>query len=302
MSLGKWFGFGQNADYDEGIRLQTEGKFEDAVAFFEAVVKARDPQLHRQASYYLAECLTHAGLNALRKENYAHAIKFLEPARELHPTFPDVRLNLAIAYRGLRNLNRMQTELSESLTLNPRYARAVFMAGLVKYEEGEPEIGITEMLRAGEIDPLFIGDRFEAGLSNHNLGDKGSAVAHWQVLLMLERSDANAFSRIGDSFAKKALWEQAAAEYERALELAPTYPDIRVKYGQCLLELDQVARAVAEFEKAVEINPKYADAHAFMGVALKRLGEKERARAQFQTAVTLNPDHVIAARELTRLR
>lgn len=302
MSVGKWFGFGLNSDYDEGLRLHSAGKYADAIPFFEKVVLTKDPQIHRQAHFYLAECVTQLGITLLRTEDFEGARGYLERACELHPTFPDVRLNLALAYRGLNRRTEMNTELREALVLNPRFTRAQFLRGLALYEAGDIEIGLAAMMEVGASDPLFSGDRFEAGLNNHELGDRGTAVAHWNVLLILERNDAGLFIRIGDQFARKELWEQASMEYEMALELEPTFADVRVKYGQALLELNHVHRAVAEFEKAIELNENYADAHAMMGVALRRLGEIDRAKSEFKVAVTINPDHVIAVRELTRLR
>lgn len=302
MSINKWFGYGLDPNYDAGVREHTSGNFEEAIPFLREVVAAKNPTLHRQAHFYLAEALTQAGTRSLRREQFAEAVSYLSEAAELHPTFPDVRLQLAHALYLSGNVADAETQVAQGLALNPRYPRAIFFSGLIQFEHGDPELGLVAMQHAGTIDPLFAGDRFQAGVRNYELGDRGTALAHFNVLLQLEHNDVKSYIRLGDKFADKEQFELASAEYERALELQPTYPDVRMKYGQCLLELNQVGRAAAEFEKAIEINPNFADAHALLGVAYRRLGELDRAKKSFTAAVTINPQHLIASRELVRFR
>lgn len=42
---------------------------------------------------------------------------------------------------------------------------------------------------------------------------------------------------------KKQLWEEAGQEYDRALQIAPNYADIRCRYAQVLLEMNNLEGA-----------------------------------------------------------
>ena len=51
---------------------------------------------------------------------------------------------------------------------------------------------------------------------------------------------------------------------------------------------NQFQEAIAQYEKAIELNPDYADAHQNLGVALFKLGKMPEGLAAFQTAIALH--------------
>jgi serine/threonine protein kinase/Flp pilus assembly protein TadD len=113
-------------------------------------------------------------------------------------------------------------------------------------------------------------------------------------------------------------WPGTAAEFTRAVELNPNYPDAHRLYGYHLVHMCRFDEAVAEMQRAVELDPlslealtslgdayyyarrydaavehfgkvlemdpNYAGAHLFLGRALEQRGEYERAAAEFQRA------------------
>jgi len=93
----------------------------------------------------------------------------------------------------------------------------------------------------------------------------------------------------------------AAEEFEQAIAFAPSYADIRCKYGKVLLELNKPEEAADQFRKAIQINERYVDAHAHLGIALARIGREMEAGDSFQQALVLDPYHPVATVEAGKL-
>lgn len=301
--VGKWFGFGRDERYDRGVRAYDRGLYEEALLEFESCIQtSRDPATLRLARFYHAECLTRLGLAALRSGKYRDAVRQLQRAVEAHPNFPDLRLHLASAHRKSGDRVRQEAEVAEALRINPKYAAALLHKGVLAYEDARFEEALAIFDQAATLEPGLRNERFRFAMEAHANGDTARAKAAFEGLTPEDPEDANAHAQIADEFARQSRWTEAATEYYRALEIAPRYADIRYRYGEALLNLDQTDYAAEQFRIAIEINPRYADAHAGLGVALRRLGRGDEARACFERALEIEPHHVVAETEALRVR
>ncbi|MBS1706800.1 MAG: tetratricopeptide repeat protein [Armatimonadetes bacterium] len=299
--LEKWFGFDRDELYDRGMRSFDQGQYEEAIVALQAVTdRTHDPATKRLSKFYTAESYTHLGLRALEQENFDAASTMLKHAVEIHPNFPDLHFNLALAYRGCGRLDLHKIELAEAVAINPRYARAVLFQGIVAYEEGDHETGLELIHHAVSLDANLGGDRYKFGLKCHQDGEYDRAASNFLAMENREARDANAIAKCGDKFSREGLWTEAVQEYEKALDLQPRYADIRCKYGQALLQLNELDAAANQFRMALNINSRYVDALAYLGVTLRRQGDWQGAQSAFKEAVNLNPNHPIASYELDR--
>ncbi len=301
--VGKWFGFGRNEHYDRGVRAFDSGLFEEAIhCFNECLAESRDRSTIRLATFYKAESYSNLGQSALKGENYVQAVDYLRRAIELHPHFPDLRYLLALAYAGTGDRGLQHQAVERALELNPKYAAAILLQATMFYEDGDEAQAMKLAAQAVEIEPSLNNERYQFALSSHAAGDKERTLTTLRSLRGNDSADANAHMRVADNYAKAGQWSEAAQEYRFALEIAPRYADIRCKYGQTLLQMDQCDLALEQFDLALDVNEKYADAHAYRGVALRRLDREIEARDAFRSALEFNPEHLIASQELSRLR
>lgn len=299
--IGKWFGFGRDENYDQGIRFFDRGAYEDAIVAFEACMNASlDPSTTRLARFYVGESHAQLGHAAMRSENYTAAVQRFECALDLHPNYPDLHFQLARALGKIGDRNGELKELAASLKINPQYAEAVLYQGILWYEEGRFDEGLERIGQAVAIEPLFNRERYRFALKCHEAGDTARALANLPALMDGTPCDGNFHAQFADSLIKDGRMEEALEEYAKALDLAPNYADIRCRYGQALFESGAVEKAIEQFQRAVEINEKYVDAHAQLGIAWRKLGKEREAREEFKYAVGLDPHHIVAAQELAR--
>jgi protein O-GlcNAc transferase len=63
---------------------------------------------------------------------------------------------------------------------------------------------------------------------------------------------------------------------------------------------DRFDEAMANFRKALEIKPNYAEAHYHMGLALADKGRLADAIASYRKALTIKPDYAEARKHLNQ--
>jgi TolB-like protein/Tfp pilus assembly protein PilF len=93
-------------------------------------------------------------------------------------------------------------------------------------------------------------------------------------------------------------WESADKEFERALELKPTYSPATYWRSNLLLTQGRMEEAVSELRRSLEYDPLSMYMQAFLGVVLLMSQKYQQASEQLQTALELDPNYFIARASL----
>ena len=88
--------------------------------------------------------------------------------------------------------------------------------------------------------------------------------------------------------------EEALGQLRAAADANPAAFDVRMVYGELLLQLGQAQGALAAFEAAAKIDVNRAEAHYFIAGAQDEIGHAERAIASYRRAIKINPDFLEA--------
>ena len=105
-------------------------------------------------------------------------------------------------------------------------------------------------------------------------------------------------NNLGNDLFQKGQLDEAVAQYQKAVEINPTYAEAHSNLGVALFQKGQVDDAVAQYQKAVEINPTDVKAHYNLGNALFQKGQVDEAVDQFQKALEINPNYADATTTL----
>ena len=98
----------------------------------------------------------------------------------------------------------------------------------------------------------------------------------------------------GSALRELKQFDQAEAEYKRALSLRPQYLDARLNLGSLLLQRGRTAEAIVNLENARRLQPNDATTHVSLALALMKNGQASKAAAEFNHALQLAPDKVNA--------
>lgn len=150
-----------------------------------------------------------------------------------------------------------------------------------------PAIGIVLLLSASALRWLSPASKMKPGLFI-----RGAAAA---IIVAWASAEARTSRR------QLEHWASTESLFAHVLRQAPDHFAFRFNHGLFLMEQDRPGEAAAEFQKTVELAPWYALAYSNLGVARLKLGNRDAAARAFREALRLDPNSELAAGNLRRL-
>src|SRR5580693_7428927 len=125
------------------------------------------------------------------------------------------------------------------------------------------------------------------------------------LLLLLGIFAVPCFAQTAESYRQQAIeesrqksWDQAIANYHKALELEPNDALTHYNLALALKYKGDARQAVEEFQTALRLKPKWADAHYGLGATWYDLHELDPAVKELRLATAIEPGKVEAHRLL----
>lgn len=202
-------------------------------------------------------------------QDYHGAVHLLEEVAASGHAFADAYHLLGVSLSLLGQAERALAEFDRALALNPRYLEALIHRGLV----------LNELGRSGEAEECF---RRAALADTGSIGGFPAPVA---------AQLANRHADLAQAYAEVGSFPDAIEQYRRALELGPTFHDLRYRLARVLLEAGRALEAREELEQVVAARPGFVDAGAALGLARYLSGDGAGAREVWKAALARRPDN-----------
>jgi len=116
-----------------------------------------------------------------------------------------------------------------------------------------------------------------------------SRVAMWSDVVTHNPDNPRGHNNLGRALGFEGRWEEAAAEFQRALELNPTYVHARSNLGWVLINQGNHEEAIKYCQQALQLRPDWAQAYHHLGVAQVQMGLVERGIASLRKALETEP-------------
>jgi hypothetical protein len=111
---------------------------------------------------------------------------------------------------------------------------------------------------------------------------------------MIREQAFNAHFARGESLALLERWEEAAAEYDRAIATGAERRQALLRRGAALKELGELGDALACFDEALRLDPGFVEAHDSRSNVLRAFNLNDEALAAAEAALRLDPDSCAA--------
>jgi tetratricopeptide (TPR) repeat protein len=119
-----------------------------------------------------------------------------------------------------------------------------------------------------------------------SLAEEALALAREERFGHLRPEDAILLSDLAWLYFEQAKYEEARAEFQKAIELDPEHVEALSGMGWLYYFDEDYDEAVANFQKAVELDPNNAEVHNGLGWVYYHEGRYEEAVGEFQTTIT----------------
>ena len=226
--------------------------------------------------------ITGRGRAALALRDYAGAAGRFELALSLDPRASTVHYPLALAYRGLGQLERADRE-----------ARQI----------GGVEVGPTDPLMQEIAAVLRSAASYEkVGLRALERRDWPAAVAAFRSAVDLAPESASAHHRLGTALSLTGDATGAVSELQEALSRSPEYVPALFSLGVIFASAGRLDEAVERLSAAVRYEPGNADARLQLAVALLRARRVQEAHVHVVEGARRHPQRPEFARLLQQFR
>jgi tetratricopeptide (TPR) repeat protein len=200
-------------------------------------------------------------------QDYYGAIHLLQEIVESGRSFADCHHLLGLCYALLGQSQRALEHFSKALILNPRYIEAHIHRGIL----------LNNLGRTDEATEAF------RDAAAHNVPQESGFPAHVAANL------ANHHALLATAYAEAGALQHAIEEYRRAVELGPSFADIRYRLARALLEAGDVLSARDELERVVRDRPNFVDALASLGLARYLSGDATGAQQVWRECLLARP-------------
>lgn len=218
---------------------------------------------------------------------------------------PDIRYWVEQGKEFLKNnaFKKAEQVFLKVISAKHEFADVYNMMGVINHQTGQLEDAIGYFKKALSINPRYTEAMLNLSVLYNDVGEyklakdlvnkfkKESKKGSDQMDPYLRGKLANKHAEVGDLYRGLGLFAKAAGEYGRALELSPTYYDIRIKLGVSLREQGKKAEALKEFQKIIKEKPSYTEAQIQTGITLYTLGKIKEAKTVWEKLAKTNPGH-----------
>ena len=279
--------------------------------------EAAEPLLTRALSLEPDSVWARIGLGraALMRQDYLQAVERLEDALAVDPEAADIHYPLAMAYRGLGELEQAEAHLQlrdsgtvrrpdplmqamrDSLQSPSAYERE----GIQALGSGDWEAAAAAFRRGIELAPENPSLRHRLGTALFMMGNAREGQAQFEEALRVSPEHAEAHYSLGLILEGSGRFEEALHRFSTAVRHEPSYVEARVRLARLLRRVGRPNEALSEYSQVLAADPQGAEAPFGYAMTLVLLGRYQEARDRLEEGVTRHPDQPMFAKALARL-
>jgi tetratricopeptide (TPR) repeat protein len=203
-----------------------------------------------------------------------------------------------------RILDAKRAELNEKFKMTPRsyYSRIENNAGEFFFlpnsipRSNNPAPSVSAALeRKSDIDPASVQAYVSRGIGYSEKNDFDDAIAEYSKAIRLDPKYTLAFYNRGNAYRANKDYDRAIADYTEAIRIDPKYAAAFQNRGEAYrLGKKDYDTAIADYTEAIRIDPKYAEAFSHRGNAYRAKKDYDRAIADYNEAIRVDPKYLAA--------
>ena len=203
----------------------------------------------------------------MARQQYAEAAKCFRRALELAPDFLDARNNLGAACNSLEDYAQAINCFGQVIAAQPGDAEAHANLGNAYRRSGKLDLAVGSYENSLRIRPGDVPTLLNLGQTLMEMRLPNQAMLSYHNALELEPDRADIMRYTADAFREMSQYDQAMDWYKRAIERAPQESRSHTELGMLYLQLDRAEEAAAELQTALELAPGSAEIQHFLAAA-----------------------------------
>lgn len=215
------------------------------------------------------------------KRNFAEAVKYFEQVLLIVPDANRVHYSLAIAYRGLKNIEKAKFHLSKQGTVGVKVFDPIYDS-------------LSELKKGVRLRLLRGKQAFEAKRFNE-------AKAEFQKVLAIEPKNITALINLGSTYVQLGEGTKAVKQFEEAIRLDPANTNARYNLAILLALQKKHFQAIGQLKEVLKVNSNDIDARFLLAKELSKANLLQESLSEFLAVFNANLDKENVMLEVVKL-
>jgi tetratricopeptide (TPR) repeat protein len=261
----------------------------------------------------------------LARRDFAAAARHLEDALAMEPGAESLHSPLAMAYRGLGQMDKaaphlrqwkntdilLPDPLQQELDLLLESGLSYELRGVRALEAKDFNAAAGFFRKGVDLTPentsLRRSLQHKLGTALFMTGQVREAVAQFEAVVQgapaetIDESTAKAHYSLGVMAASTGNWPPAVEHFAAAVRYQPNYVEGRLALADAQRRSGHAQASLPEYEEAVKINPRAVQGRLGYAMSLVALRRYDKARDWLDESVKLHPDEPLLLHALARL-
>ncbi|TIO74787.1 MAG: tetratricopeptide repeat protein [Mesorhizobium sp.] len=156
-------------------------------------------------------------------------------------------------------------------------------------DQPSAKLSASKMLEAAQATDPRVLSAVQSGDTFSDAGKYDQAIAEYEKAIALDPNSPLAYFGRGKAWAAKRAYDLAIADYDRVIQLVPDLVPARIRRGMAKTMLGDAEGALADCGQAATLDPKARDAFFCKGMAWHAKGDGGRAIAAYSVAIAIDP-------------
>jgi len=165
----------------------------------------------------------------------------------------------------------------------PDRARAEAALGMVKMAPGTYDQAIHHFERATQIWPEYADGYLNLGIAEHNVNQRGPALADLDKALRLNPNLTAAYDERGQIYMESGEPQKAIEELSKSIQLRPTLESYSQR-GEVYEKIGEHQKAIADFDAAIAESREASPVYRARAGAKRKIGDRVGADSDDDTA------------------
>ncbi|MEO1082944.1 MAG: tetratricopeptide repeat protein [Acidobacteriota bacterium] len=255
------------------------------------------------------------GQVALSQKRYAEAADLFERSLSQQPAATRLHYPLALAYRGLGDLEKAKEHLAmrgevgvrppdpirDQIDERKTGERVMLLEGRRAFAARDFAAAVVFFQKAVDAEPESARARVNLASAQAMAGDPGAAVANYQAVLAVEPENSAALFNLGVLLMQADQREQGLPLLEKAAAADPDDAEARLELARALTQEGDLPGALRWADEAMKADRNQQQAWILAAQLEVALGRWKEARERLEEGVRLLPGQGLLMHELARL-
>lgn len=230
----------------------------------------------------------------LKKILNKKALAYFKKAIEVDPFYTGALTNQGLLLLSMENYDEAIKSFSSAIEINPLSAEAYYYIGITYKTTGDFKLGIENLEKSASLNPKHSDSHTMLADIHSQLGFFEKSIEEYKIAIAINPQSLDSHMRLSGVLSEILSHKEAENSANIAVNLRGDIPEVYYALGNVFFAQSKFSEAIVNYQKALQLRPSYEDVKSNLGGALLGIGNNIEARQIYLSLIKNNPNNTAA--------